>query len=530
MHLGIKAEQLTELGLDDQSAGQLIQQLNSVLTDCTTPAQAWSAITKNILSARLPFNIHSLLYSLTYPDWHEHPDTAPAYIPDQSIKNNANITKFMTELDIHDVKTFHRWSVTNYPEFWSRIIAKLGIVFKTKPEHICDLSEGLEAPHWLPGAKLNITDSCFTSPPQNTAIVYEDEKKQIHKMSYGELNRLSNRIANSLIKQGLVAGDAIGIAMPMNQYAVAIYLGIIKMGGIVVSIADSFSSQEIATRLRIANAKAVFTQDVTIWAHKKIPLYAKVAEANAKRIFVLPAEKQVSISLRKEDVAWHDFLVENSEFTSVALNPMTGCNILFSSGTTADPKAIVWNHSTPIKAASDAFFHHNIHSGDVIAWPTNLGWMMGPWLIYASLINHATMALYTEAPKDRVFGEFIQHAKVNMLGVVPTAVASWRQTHCMDGLNWSMIKVFTSTGECSNPNDMLYLMSLAGYKPVIEYCGGTEIGGAYLSSTVIENNCPSLFSTPAMGMNLIILNEDGKPATEGEVAIIPPSMGLSPSC
>jgi acetyl-CoA synthetase len=70
-------------------------------------------------------------------------------------------------------------------------------------------------------------------------------------------------------------------------------------------------------------------------------------------------------------------------------------------------------------------------------------------------------------------------------------------------------------------------MSLAGYKPVIEYCGGTEIGGAYISSTVIEKNYPSLFSTPTMGLNLTILNEQGEPANIGEVAIIPPSIGLS---
>jgi len=67
---------------------------------------------------------------------------------------------------------------------------------------------------------------------------------------------------------------------------------------------------------------------------------------------------------------------------------------------------------------------------------------------------------------------------------------------------------------------MFYLMSLAGYKPVIEYCGGTEIGGAYVSSTVIENNYPSLFTTPTMGSDFTIIND-------GEVAIIPPSIGLS---
>ena len=76
---------------------------------------------------------------------------------------------------------------------------------------------------------------------------------------------------------------------------------------------------------------------------------------------------------------------------------------------------------------------------------------------------------------------------------------------------------------------MLYLMSLAGYKPVIEYCGGTEIGGAYISSTLSEKNYPSLFTTPTMGLDFILIDETGRPAQEGEVALIPPSMGLSHS-
>ena len=78
-----------------------------------------------------------------------------------------------------------------------------------------------------------------------------------------------------------------------------------------------------------------------------------------------------------------------------------------------------------------------------------------------------------------------------MLGVIPSLVKTWRATDCMRGLDWSRIRRFSSTGECSNPDDMLYLMSLAGYKPVIEYCGGTELGGGYIGSTMAQPNVPA---------------------------------------
>ena len=113
-----------------------------------------------------------------------------------------------------------------------------------------------------------------------------------------------------------------------------------------------------------------------------------------------------------------------------------------------------------------------------------------------------------------------------MLGVVPTLVRAWKHTDCMHGLDWQAIRAFSSTGECSNPEEMLYLMSLAGYRPVIEYCGGTEIGGGYVTGTRVQPAAPSTFTTPALGLDFL-LYDDGIPSDNGEVFIVPPSLGLS---
>ena len=152
---------------------------------------------------------------------------------------------------------------------------------------------------------------------------------------------------------------------------------------------------------------------------------------------------------------------------------------------------------------------------------------MGPWLIYASLINRATIALFDGVPTGREFGEFVQDTGVTMLGVVPSLVRTWRSSGCMEGLDWSGIRVFSSTGEPSNGDDYLYLMALAGYRPVIEYCGGTEIGGGYLTGTVVHPSAPTNCTTPALGIDFLILDEAGLPASNGEVFLRPPSVGLS---
>lgn len=449
-----------------------------------------------------------------------------AWKPTPNIIEIANITQSMRALQFDDLARFYAFSTDHSLDFWAYVINKLGIVFKKPYETICDLSNGISTPVWLIGATLNIVDSCFNASPNTTAILYQNEKQHIKTMSYAELNALSNQVANGLIKRGFQAGDAIAIIMPMSVSAVAAYLGIIKMGGVVVGIAESFSAKEIQQRLLIANAKAVFTQQDISWGDKHIPLYTRLHAIRLPCIVASLTEKS-AVKLQDGDCHWLDFLSTNTTFESVACDPMSPCNILFSSGTTGTPKAIPWNHTTPIKAASDGYFHQNIQTNDVVCWPTSLGWMMGPWLIFATLINRATIALFSGAPKDRAFGEFIQQAKVTIQGVVPTLVSAWRQSKCMEGLDWQTIKTFTSTAECSNGDDMAYLMSLAGNKPVIEYCGGTEIGGGYLSSTVIQANYPSQFSTPTMGTKITIIDETGQPTNVGEVAIIPPAMGLS---
>ncbi|MEO1404647.1 MAG: AMP-binding protein, partial [Cyanobacteria bacterium J06635_1] len=387
------------------------------------------------------------------------------------------------------------------------------------------LSDGVEQPHWLVNAQLNIVESCFLAPKEKTAIIAQQPGGPIQTWSYGELERLTNRVANGLVAAGYGVGDAIAILMPMTIESVAIYLGILKMGGVVVSIADSFAPAEIATRLGIGQAKAIFTQ-THLWRRgKPLPLYHKVFSAQAPRAIVIPAG--YPLALRPGDLPWSEFLSQDDRFTAVPGGPDTPSNILFSSGTTGTPKAIPWTQTTPIKCAVDGHLHHDIHPEDVIAWPTSLGWMMGPWLIFASLLNRAAMALYDDAPTEQGFGEFVQTAGVTLLGVVPSLVSAWRRSGCMAESDWHQLKAFSSTGECSNPDDMAFLMALGGHKPIIEYCGGTEIGGGYITGTLVQPAYPATFSTQALGLEMVILDEQGNPTHEGEAFIVPPAIGLS---
>jgi acetyl-CoA synthetase len=186
---------------------------------------------------------------------------------------------------------------------------------------------------------------------------------------------------------------------------------------------------------------------------------------------------------------------------------------------------------TPMKCAMDGHFHQDIHAADVVAWPTNIGWMMGPWLIYAALMNGAAMALYEGIAGGEGFVRFVQDVGVTMLGVVPSLVRSWLGLDAMEDVDWSRIRLFSSTGEPSSQREYLWLMSRTGYRaPVIEYCGGTEIGGGYITGTPVQPASPATFTTPALGIDFVVLDPESRPVAEGEMGeafLIPPSIGLS---
>ena len=179
----------------------------------------------------------------------------------------------------------------------------------------------------------------------------------------------------------------------------------------------------------------------------------------------------------------------------------------------------------------DGHFHQDIRGDDVVAWPTNIGWMMGPWLIFATFLNDATMALFDGAPNSAMFTRFIGSAEVTVLGVVPSLVRAWRSADAIGEGDWQRVRVFSSTGEPSNRHDSLWLMSRTGYRaPVIEYLGGTEIGGGHLTGSVVQATSPASFTTPALGIDFAVLDKEGEAVHAGETGelfLIPPAIGLS---
>ncbi|CAI5979754.1 unnamed protein product [Closterium sp. NIES-64] len=589
---------LTAAGLSQQRSEPFLRALNAVVQSCAAnglsiPA-TWQHVACSLLRPDVPFPVHELLYSSAFATWRERAlGPPPVWTPTREEARQTNLGRLLGSsegrkllgkaphepLDLPgNFLQLQRLSYGRPELYWPIVLRHLGIIFRKPPQKIFSLPEDpkerLQLPggRWLVGAELNIAESCLGGfgrrgrgnggesvgeargerEGERVAVVWRDEWEEgapVRHMTIGELRQQAIAVAQSLQARGVRPGEAIALALPMTVQSVAAYLGVLLIGAAVVSIADSFSAREIAARLKIAGATAIVTQDFIPRGGKLLPLYSRVVEAGAPPAIVLPAtEGAPRVALREGDVWWSSFLAEGQRSTErgtssvpcVSMPVDASINILFSSGTTGTPKAIPWSALAAIKAAADAWAHHDLRgvrrgtqgperregahygssqkqqqqqrgeAGDVVCWPTSLGWMMGPWLLFAALLNGATVALYNGSPLTHGFARFVQDARVTVLGVVPSLVRSWKASGCTDACDWSHIRLFSSTGEASLPSDYLWLMARARYQaPILEYCGGTEIAGAFLTGTLLQPQALSCFSTPAMGCRAVLLGAEG---------------------
>lgn len=550
----ITSSDIEALGLPSEVAERFYQNLNEIIRNygSATP-ETWLRVSKHLLDPDLPFSLHQMMYYGCYKDFGPDP---PAWIPDPERAASTNVGQLLERrgkefLDsrykdpISSFSEFQNFSVSNPEVYWKTVLDEISVSFSVPPQCILRENQSHPGGQWLPGAHLNPAKNCLSLNGKKTLddimVIWRDEgddKMLVNKMTLKELRTEVWLVAHALETLELDKGSAIAIDMPMDVNSVVIYLAIVLAGYAVVSIADSFAPTEIATRLKISKAKAIFTQDVIIRGDKRLPLYSRVIDAQSPIAIVIPSRgSSFGINLRDGDISWHEFLAKvehfrEVEFVAVEQPVEAFTNILFSSGTTGEPKSIPWTLATPFKAAADGWCHMDIRKGDIVAWPTNLGWMMGPWLVYASLLNGASMALYNGSPLGSGFAKFVQDAKVTMLGVIPSIVRAWKTTNCTASYDWSAIRCFGSTGEASNVDEYLWLMGRARYKPIIEYCGGTEIGGGFVTGSLLQPQSLAAFSTPAMGCSLFIIGSDGiinPPIVPGigELALGPLMFGAS---
>ena len=469
--------------------------------------------------------------------------------PTQESIERAHLTAFMRQHGLRDFDELLRRSTSDVAWFTDELLKYLDIQFYEPYSQVIDLSGGIQFPTWCVGGKMNVVHNLLDKrlrtedEKQRIAMVWEGEEGTTRTLTYKELYAQVNKAANALRSLGLGKGDAIGLFMPMTPEIVIALLAIAKIGGVILPLFSGYGAGAIASRLIDADAKALFAADGAFRRGKAVEMKSIADEAAGQvptlcHMIVLKRTGQaVPMTLGRDH--WWDELVNPmpAEAPTEVTSAEDVLMLLYTSGTTGKPKGAVHTHcGFPVKAAQDMAFGTDVHVDDVIYWMTDMGWMMGPWLVFGTLLLGATMFMYDGAPDfpgpDRLWALVEQH-KITQLGVSPTLIRTLvpHGEEMFRKHDLSSLKSFASTGEPWNPDPWLWLFEKVGggTLPIINYSGGTEISGGILMGNPILPLKPCAFSAPCPGMDVDVLDENGKSVKNavGELVIKAPWIGMT---
>jgi acetyl-CoA synthetase len=472
------------------------------------------------------------------------------WYPTPELIAQSNLQRFMERHALGSYAELMRRSTTDIAWFWDTVLHDLDIQFYKPYSRVFDLNGGKPWARWCVDGEMNIIHNMLdkyagTEVDNRLAIKSEIEDGTTRTLTYKELREQVDRIAAALRGLGLGRGDAIGVFMPMVPEIVIAMLAIIKIGGIFLPLFSGFGAAAIVSRLKDADAKALFTADGTYRRGKFCAMKAVADEAASqiptlKHLIVLHAEGPSQAErLPYRTHSWRELLHQTSNIehqTSVtsAEDPMM---IIYTSGTTGRPKGAVHTHcGFPIKSAQDMWHGLDLHADETLFWMTDMGWMMGPWEVFGTLLLGATMMLYDGAPDfpepDRVWSLVDRH-KVTALGVSPTLIRALRRygDEIVHRHDLSSLRKFASTGEPWNPDPWMWLFQNVGRGklPIINYSGGTEISGGIVMGNVLTAMKPCAFSGPLPGMAADVVDENGKSVRGrvGELVIREPWIGMT---
>jgi acetyl-CoA synthetase len=468
--------------------------------------------------------------------------------PSPDYIENARLTAFMRRHDIADFDHLMKRSTSEVAWFTEAVLDFLDIQFYRPYSQVVDLSRGIAWPKWCVDGQMNIVHNCLdkyigTPTESQPALIWEGEEGDTRTLSYAELYQQVNQTANGLRQLGLGKGDAIGIYMPMTPEIVIALLAIAKIGGIILPLFSGYGVEAVVTRLADADAKALFTSDGFFRRGRPVVMKTTADQA-ASRVptlqhMIVSNRADLDVPMQAErDLWWQDLIagqpaLAETEKTSAEDILM----VIYTSGTTGRPKGAVHTHcGFPVKSAQDMAFGMDLHPGQRIYWMTDMGWMMGPWLVFGALLLGSTFLIYDGAPDypapDRLW-EIVERHKVTFLGVSPTLIRSLIRygeepynTHDL-----SSLRFFGSTGEPWNPDPWMWLFEKVGRskRPIINYSGGTEISGGIVSGNPILPLKPCAFSAACPGIDADVFDEDGHPVRDqvGELVIKTPWIGMT---
>ncbi|MFT3721131.1 AMP-binding protein [Pseudorhodoferax sp.] len=465
----------------------------------------------------------------------------------------SRLAKAMRRWGFDSVAALHRASVDRPEWFWPAAAEDLGIPLHGTVAKVRDAARGHAFPQWFQGATLNVVESCVDrhaadpAQAQRTAVVYEGDGGQRRSLSFAELKVEVDRFAAGLERLGVGKGDRVGLFLPVVPEATVAVMACAKIGAVSVPAFSGYGSESLATRLQAAEAKVLVTVDGTTRRGKPVPMKeiadgAVAASPSVRHLVVICASGEPVAMAPGRDHWWQDVAAPLADGTAppppLALDPNHPLMIIYTSGTTGLPKGIVHSHvGFALKAAIDFGYAFDLQPGDMLGWIADMGWMLGPLMILGCLQCGSGMVMVEGLPDhpsvDRLW-QIVERNGVTVQGIAPSAARGLRARS--DGArpraDLSSLRAFASTGEAWDDPTWHWLFEAVGERrlPILNYSGGTETGGGILSCYTILPQAPASFCGPLPGMNVDVLDGDGRPTDEiGELAVHNTWVGMTHS-
>lgn len=447
------------------------------------------------------------------------------------------------QLEIADYDHLHAWSIAYPKDFWAFYASYAGIRF-TSPAWQIISDDPMPYTRWFEGASLNYAEHLLfpkdLEDAGQTAIVSITETGIEQHLSYRDLRKSVAACVAALKKQGLQKGDRVAAFATNLAETSIVLLACSSLGLIFSSCSPDFAYEAAHARFSQLEPKLLFASPRYFYGGKRfdtLTTIEKLARAisSIEKVVLLPYPDETIHA--PEQILWEDFLepAETLEFEALPFDyPLY---ILFSSGTTGLPKAIVHRAGgVLLKHHSEMQLHCDIKPKDKLLYFTTCGWMMWNWLVSA-LAQAATIVQFEGSPVypgSDVLWKLVEKQRLSFFGT------SARYLHSLQAqaispktlADLSSLRTLASTGSPLSPSGFDYVYNeVKADIHLASISGGTDIVACFMLGIPTKPVYRGQIQGPALGVDMLALNEAGQAvkAELGELVIQQPlpSMPLS---